>query len=57
MNSLATASLLALVLTSAPAESKPTRQLTLLVPAYFYPAEQGLKEWNRLIAAADKALN
>jgi len=27
----------------------------LLVPAYFYPAGEGLKAWDRLIAAADKA--
>jgi hypothetical protein len=30
-------------------------RLTLLVPAYFYPAEQGLREWDRLIAAAHEA--
>jgi hypothetical protein len=31
---------------------KPT--LSLLVPAYFYPADNGLKQWDKLIAAADK---
>lgn len=28
---------------------------TLLVPAYFYPAGKGLKEWDRLIASGRKA--
>ncbi|MDR3638787.1 MAG: spherulation-specific family 4 protein [Isosphaeraceae bacterium] len=36
----------------APLETAPVR---LLVPAYFYPAGEGLKAWDRLIAAADKA--
>ena len=29
--------------------------LRLLVPAYFYPAGDGLKEWNRLLASAARA--
>jgi hypothetical protein len=40
---------------AAEPEKKPLvepPQMRLLVPAYFYPAEQGLKEWNRLIAAS-----
>lgn len=31
---------------------KPTTTLQLLVPAYFYPAGDGLKDWERLLAAA-----
>lgn len=34
----------------APAEDAP--RVRLLVPAYFYPAGPGLKEWERLIAAS-----
>jgi hypothetical protein len=34
-------------------EKAPT--LKLLVPAYFYPAGNGAKEWDKLIAAADRA--
>ena len=34
------------------AESSP--HVRLLVPAYFYPAGDGLKHWDRLLAAADK---
>jgi hypothetical protein len=33
-------------------EQPPVR---LLVPAYFYPAGDGAKEWDRLLAAADRA--
>jgi hypothetical protein len=36
----------------AGAERPP--RLRVLVPAYFYPAGEGLKEWDRLIRAADK---
>jgi hypothetical protein len=45
---------LALGLRAAELEKKPPvePQMRLLVPAYFYPAEQGLKEWNRLIASS-----
>lgn len=42
-----------LVLISAVAGSSfpqaPRARLTLLVPAYFYPAGEGLKEWDRLL--------
>lgn len=31
---------------------KPAATLQLLVPAYFYPAGDGLKDWERLLAAA-----
>ncbi len=34
------------------AQLKPATKLTLFVPTYFYPAGEGLKEWDRLIAAA-----
>jgi hypothetical protein len=33
-------------------DAKP--RVTLLVPAYFYPAGDGLQEWDRLLAAADR---
>lgn len=36
-------------------ESKEQSPPRLLVPAYFYPAGEGLTHWNGLIAAADKA--
>jgi serine/threonine protein kinase len=36
---------------SPPAEASP--HLRLLVPAYFYPGGDGLKEWDRLIDSAD----
>jgi hypothetical protein len=36
-----------------PAEKTPRVQL--LVPAYFYPAGDGAKEWDKLLAAADRA--
>lgn len=39
---------------TAPAASEK-RELKLLVPAYFYPAGDGLREWDRLIAAASDA--
>ena len=29
-------------------------KVRLLVPAYFYPAGKGLKDWERLIASAEK---
>jgi catechol 2,3-dioxygenase-like lactoylglutathione lyase family enzyme len=35
--------------------SQPPPQRTILVPAYFYPDGDRLKEWNRLIASARKA--
>ncbi|HVX14256.1 MAG TPA: spherulation-specific family 4 protein [Pirellulales bacterium] len=35
-----------------PLQPKPAATISLLVPAYFYPAGEGLKDWNRLIAAA-----
>jgi hypothetical protein len=37
----------------APA-AEPEPRLRLLVPAYFYPAGEGLKHWERLIAAAKR---
>ncbi|HUY31831.1 MAG TPA: spherulation-specific family 4 protein [Pirellulales bacterium] len=36
----------------SPAKLRPTVKVKLFVPAYFYPAGEGLKEWDRLIAAA-----
>lgn len=33
-------------------EPKPTPQLRLLVPAYFYPSDKGLEEWRRMAKAA-----
>jgi hypothetical protein len=46
--------LLALLLFPTPAAAAPARepQIRILVPAYFYPAGNGLKEWDRLIQAA-----
>jgi hypothetical protein len=38
-----------------PAKPKPNANATLFVPAYFYPAGEGQKEWDRLIAAAEEA--
>jgi hypothetical protein len=37
-----------------PIQTAPTPKtpLTILVPAYFYPVEQGLEDWNRLIKAS-----
>ena len=32
--------------------TQPTTQLSLWVPAYYYPNGPGLREWDRLIAAA-----
>jgi hypothetical protein len=37
---------------SAAAQAEPEPRLRLLVPAYFYPAGEGLKHWDRLLAAA-----
>jgi hypothetical protein len=37
---------------SAPKPIRRPPRLRLLVPAYFYPAGNGLREWERLIAAA-----
>lgn len=37
-----------------PPSSQPPR-MQLWVPAYFYPAGEGLADWDRLIAAAEKA--
>jgi len=54
MRTIALTSLLVLVtvLNSARPEDPPTR---LLVPAYFYPARDGLKAWEALLGSADKA--
>ena len=38
---------------SAPGASPAEPALSLLVPAYIYPGGKGLKDWERLIAAAD----
>jgi hypothetical protein len=38
-----------------PALAGTARRLRLLVPAYIYPADEGRKEWQRLIDAASKA--
>ncbi|HQU46117.1 MAG TPA: spherulation-specific family 4 protein, partial [Pirellulales bacterium] len=35
-----------------PARLKPVAKIKLFVPTYFYPAGEGLKEWERLISAA-----
>jgi hypothetical protein len=35
--------------------AEPEVKLRLLVPAYFYPAGDGLKAWENLLAAAEKA--
>ncbi len=37
---------------ASPSDDAP--RVRLIVPAYFYPADNGLKEWDRLIAAADR---
>jgi hypothetical protein len=44
---------LALLCGQAFAQAKPA-EIKLFVPAYFYPAGEGLKEWEKLIAAAKK---
>jgi hypothetical protein len=36
-------------------KGKPEEPLRLLVPAYFYPAGEGLKQWDRLIDSASVA--
>ena len=36
-----------------PAKDKDAPRLRLLVPAYFYPAGDGAKDWDRLFAASD----
>jgi len=46
--------LILVAISAVPAGAEDPPRLTLLVPAYFYPAEQGLREWDRLIAAAEK---
>ena len=33
----------------------PTPKMRLLVPAYFYPAGKGEKEWERLLTAPEEA--
>jgi hypothetical protein len=33
-------------------QANPSPKITLFVPAYFYPAGEGLKDWENLIAAA-----
>src|SRR5262245_49389457 len=38
---------------AAPGQTDPPSPVRLLVPAYFYPAGEGLKEWDRLIQAHD----
>jgi hypothetical protein len=43
---------LGLLFVGAEPVEKP--KVRLLVPAYFYPAGEGLKDWNRLIASAEK---
>src|SRR5262245_57939330 len=54
----------ACVAAAEPAAAKPATKemrpaavptLRLLVPAYFYPAGEGLKDWERLLAAAGRA--
>jgi hypothetical protein len=42
---------LGLALSAGAAPPKPPK-MSLLVPAYFYPAGQGLKDWDRMIASA-----
>lgn len=44
--------LLVLAFGAVPAEPAPRRGVRILVPAYFYPAGEGLRHWDRLIAAA-----
>jgi Spherulation-specific family 4 len=41
-------------LNSACAQDQPAQPLRLLVPAYFYPSGDGLKDWKRLLDAAAK---
>ena len=41
-------------LNSACAQDRPAQPIRLLVPAYFYPADDGLKDWKRLLDAAAK---
>lgn len=36
-------------------ENRPAPRLAIMTPAYFYPGGKGLKEWDRLIAAAKSA--
>lgn len=36
------------------AQPKSPSKITLFVPAYFYPAGEGLKDWERLISAAEQ---
>ncbi len=38
---------------SQPRNDAAHASLRILVPAYFYPAGEGLREWDRLLAAAD----
>ena len=37
------------------AKAQPNRAVRLLAPAYFYPAGEGLKSWEKLITSAAKA--
>lgn len=46
---------LASLIPGAPGPAPEPARLTILVPAYFYPAGKGLSDWDRLIASADKA--
>ncbi len=43
------------LIVSAGATPPKAPKLTLLVPAYFYPSGQGLRDWNRMIASASIA--
>ncbi|HJT79275.1 MAG TPA: spherulation-specific family 4 protein [Gemmataceae bacterium] len=52
-SSLVVAALALLALTAGASAEAP--RLRLLVPAYFYPAGNGLRQWDRLIAAASRA--
>src|SRR5262249_30845841 len=36
-----------------PGTAQASRRLRLLVPAYFYPAGEGMAEWNKLLAVPD----
>jgi hypothetical protein len=36
------------------AAAEPDSRIRLVVPAYFYPAGEGLKDWNRLLATGKK---